>query len=83
MAIVGDFHMARDMEIVRRLGASQTRVSEHMACLTWCGYVAGRVEGRRTFHRARRKHVAGLLATAKRFLQSNEARIASCRVVDR
>ncbi len=76
----GELHQ---MEIVRRLGASQTRVSEHMACLTWCGYVAGRVEGRRTFHRARRKHVAGLLATAKRFLQSNEARIASCRVVDR
>ncbi|MGH9268770.1 MAG: ArsR/SmtB family transcription factor [Acidimicrobiales bacterium] len=26
------------MEIVRRLGATQARVSEHLACLAWCGF---------------------------------------------
>ncbi|MFN2504505.1 MAG: metalloregulator ArsR/SmtB family transcription factor [Acidimicrobiales bacterium] len=41
----GELHQ---MEMVRRLGATQDRVSEHMSCLVWCGFVQSRTEGRRT-----------------------------------
>lgn len=75
----GELHQ---MEIVRRLGATQTRVSEHMACLTWCGYVATRTEGRKTFYRVANRQVRGLLDRAKRFLDQNDAQIATCRIVD-
>jgi len=70
------------MEIVRRLGASQARVSEHLACLAWCGFVEARTEGRRTLYRVHNREVRTLVARAKRFLEGNEAEIASCRRID-
>lgn len=75
----GELHQ---MEIVRRLGASQARVSEHLACLTWCGFVATRTEGRKTLYRVTDKRVRSLVASAHRFLSSNESAIASCRRTD-
>lgn len=75
----GEMHQ---MEIVRRLGATQARVSEHMACLTWCGFVETRTEGRKTLYRVVNRQVSGLLNRAKRFLEQNEAQIASCRRID-
>lgn len=75
----GELHQ---MEIVRRLGATQARVSDHMACLTWCGFVETRVEGRKTLYRVASRQVRLLLDRAKRFLEQNEAEIASCRRID-
>lgn len=76
----GELHQ---MEIVRRLGATQARVSEHMVCLTWCGFVQTRVEGRRTLYRVANRQVRTLVERARTFLDQNEAQIASCRTIDR
>lgn len=69
-------------EIVRRLGASQGRVSEHLACLAWCGFVEARKEGRCTYYRVANRHVGKLVALAQQFLDANQAEIASCRRLD-
>lgn len=74
----GDLHQ---MEIVRRLGASQARVSEHLACLSWCGFVDTRNEGRKSFYRVSDKRVRSLIAGVRGFLHDNQAGIASCRTV--
>ncbi len=76
----GELHQ---MEIVRRLGATQARVSEHMACLLWCGFVEARTEGRRTLYRVPSRRVRTLLTKAREFLEQNEAQIATCRRLDR
>lgn len=70
------------MELVRRVDASQARVSEHLGCLVWCGFVESRTEGRRTLYRVTNPRVRSLLAQARRFLDANEAQIACCRVID-
>lgn len=75
----GELHQ---MELVRRLGATQNRISEHMSCLVWCGFVQSRIDGRRTLYRVTNRKVGSLLAQAKRFLEANEAQIACCRVID-
>ncbi|MGH7426881.1 MAG: ArsR/SmtB family transcription factor [Candidatus Methylomirabilaceae bacterium] len=75
----GELHQ---MEIVRRTGATQARISEHMACLVWCGFVDARIEGRRTFYRVTNRRVRTLLEKAKQFLEQNEAQIATCRRLD-
>lgn len=75
----GELHQ---MEIVRRLGATQARVSEHMACLVWCGFVEVRIEGRRTLYRVTNRRVATLVDKAKQFLDQNQAQIATCRRID-
>lgn len=79
LAEEGELHQ---MELVRRLGATQNRVSEHMSCLVWCGFVQSRTEGRRTLYRVTNRKVGSLLAQANRFLEANEAQIACCRVID-
>lgn len=76
----GELHQ---MEIVRRLGATQARISEHMVCLTWCGFVQTRVEGRRTLYRVTNRQVRTLIERARNFLEQNEAQIASCRTIDK
>lgn len=78
LAEAGELHQ---MDIVRRLEATQARVSEHMACLTWCGFVTTRVEGRRTLYRITDPDVFALVRRARDFLERNEAQIASCRVI--
>lgn len=77
----GELHQ---MELVRRLGASQSRISEHLACLVWCGFaVAARTDGRRTYYRVADPQVPELIERARRFLEGSEAQISCCRVLDR
>ncbi|HSH59876.1 MAG TPA: metalloregulator ArsR/SmtB family transcription factor [Acidimicrobiales bacterium] len=75
----GELHQ---MELVRRLGATQARISEHMSCLVWCGFVQSRTEGRRTLYRVKDRKVGGLVGQARRFLEANEAQISCCRRID-
>ena len=75
----GELHQ---MELVRRLRATQARVSEHMNCLVWCGFVQSRTEGRRTLYRVKDRKVRGMVAQGRRFLEANEAQIACCRRID-
>lgn len=76
----GELHQ---MEIVRRLGATQARISEHMSCLTWCGFVITRTEGRRTVYRVTDPRVPRLVEMARSLLEDNQAQIASCRTTAR
>lgn len=75
----GELHQ---MAIVRRIGASQARVSEHLSCLVWCGFVERRIEGRRTLYSVTDDQVRWLLEGVMQFLHRNEAQIASCRHID-
>lgn len=70
------------MELVRRLDATQARVSEHMACLLWCGFVESSIGGRRTHYRVADPAVRELIAGARQLLERNDAHIASCRRID-
>jgi hypothetical protein len=72
----GDLHQ---MEIVRRLGASQARLSGHLTCLPGAG---SSHEGRKTVCRVADKWVCSLIALTHRFLNGNEAAIAGCRTMD-
>lgn len=77
----GELHQ---MELVRRLGAAQSRVSEHLACLVWCGFVLpASTEGRRIYYQVTDPQVPELIEGGRRFLESSEAEISCCRVLDR
>ncbi|MCL4449539.1 MAG: metalloregulator ArsR/SmtB family transcription factor [Actinobacteria bacterium] len=74
----GELHQT---EIVRIVGLSQGRVSEHLSCLVWCGFVSSRIENRRTYYRVTDPAVAQLTKLASSFLDRNEATIACCRYI--
>ena len=65
-------------ELVELLGSPQGRVSNHLACLKWCGYVAARREGRYTYYRVADESVKDLLMLAKGMVAKNAEHIWAC-----
>lgn len=65
-------------ELVRRLRLSQPKVSNHLACLRWCGFVEVRREGRTVFNRIADARVATMLELARSLLADNAEHVAVC-----
>jgi len=69
-------------ELVARLGQSQPKVSNHLACLRWCGFVATRREHPTVFYRVADPRVEQLLALARGLLADNAEHVAACGRID-
>jgi DNA-binding transcriptional ArsR family regulator len=65
-------------ECVAQVGLSQGRVSSHLACLSDCGYVQVRREGRFAFYRVADPRVAELVLLARALAADNAAALAAC-----
>lgn len=70
-------------ELVEALGQSQSKVSNHLACLLWCGFVETRREHRMIFYRVDDKRVSQVLAVGRALLADNAEHVACCRRVER
>jgi DNA-binding transcriptional ArsR family regulator len=69
-------------ELVGRLGQSQPKVSNHLACLRWCGFVARERRHPNVFYRVADDRVLALLGVGRALLADNAEHVASCRRVD-
>ncbi|MDR7440491.1 MAG: metalloregulator ArsR/SmtB family transcription factor [Armatimonadota bacterium] len=69
-------------ELVQLTGSPQGRVSSHLACLRWCGYVTTRREGRRVYYRVADPRVRELLVLAASLVRDHTDRIRSCTLID-
>ncbi len=69
-------------ELVRAVGATQPQVSNHLACLRWCGVVQSRREHRTVFYRVSDERVATMLELARSLLRDNAEHVAACRTID-
>ncbi|GMR03089.1 MAG: hypothetical protein BMS9Abin20_1453 [Acidimicrobiia bacterium] len=68
-------------EIVEEVGLSQGRVSQHLSCLVWCGYLESERQGRVVEYRIGNARVAALLDLGVGFLDTTCGDIGSCRIV--
>ncbi len=68
-------------EIVQEVGLSQGRVSQHLSCLVWCGYLESERQGRVVEYRIANARVAALLDLGTGFLNTTSGDIGSCRIV--
>ena len=64
--------------LVKRLGLPQPQVSNHLACLRWCGFIEARREGRTVHNRIADPRVAAILELAQSLLADNAEHVASC-----
>src|SRR5688572_14691697 len=64
--------------IVDRLGQPQSRVSNHLACLRWCGYVDSRRDGKFVYYRVADPRVRQLLALAREVIGDHAEAILAC-----
>lgn len=70
-------------ELVDRLGQSQPTVSNHLACLRWCGFVERERRHPNVFYRVADERVLQLLDLGRALLADNAEHVASCRRVAR
>jgi DNA-binding transcriptional ArsR family regulator len=69
-------------ELVHALGQSQPKVSNHLACLRWCGFVQTRREHPSVLYRIPDERVLEVLALGRALLRNNAEHVALCRRVD-
>jgi DNA-binding transcriptional ArsR family regulator len=67
-------------EMVEAIGAPQPRVSDHLRCLAWCGYVRARREGRNVFYSIADGRVLGVLELSGGILADNLEHVEACEV---
>jgi DNA-binding transcriptional ArsR family regulator len=65
-------------ELVRRLALPQPHVSNHLACLRWCGFVEARRDGRTVYNRIADERVEAMLELAESLLADNAEHVAAC-----
>jgi DNA-binding transcriptional ArsR family regulator len=75
LLLAGDKNVS---ELVAALEMQQGRVSSHLACLRWCGFVGTRREGRYVYYRITDPRVRDLMRLAHRLLADNAGQIAGC-----
>ena len=66
-------------ELTHRLGIPQPSVSNHLACLRWCGFVATRREHRTVYNRIADPRVPQVVGLARSLLANNAEHVAACR----
>ncbi len=65
-------------EIVTRLRIAQPLVSNHLACLRWCGFVEARREHRVVYNRIADARVVEMLDLAHALFEDNAEHVAAC-----
>jgi DNA-binding transcriptional ArsR family regulator len=65
-------------QLVQRLALPQPQVSNHLACLRWCGFVEARREGRTVYNRIADERVEAMLELAESLLADNAGHVAAC-----
>ena len=69
-------------ELVKLLGTSQPQVSNHLACLRWCGFVETRREHRVVYYRLADERISTIVSLADDLLEGNAQHVACCRRID-
>ncbi len=65
-------------DIVERVGAPQPKVSNHLACLRWCGFVDSRREHRTVYYRVADDRLGEIVALGRALLADNADHIGAC-----
>ena len=68
-------------DLVRELEAPQPRVSDHLRCLSSCGYVQVRREGRNAFYSVSDERIMTILGLGEELLRDNQDRLMACETI--
>ena len=66
-------------ELVQQLGQPQPKVSNHLACLRWCGFVERERRHPHVYYSVADPRVLDLLELGRALLADNADHVASCR----
>ena len=69
-------------DLAGRVGQPQPAVSNHLACLRWCGFVGRERRHPNVFYRIADPRVMDLIGLGRALLADNAEHVAACRRVD-
>jgi DNA-binding transcriptional ArsR family regulator len=69
-------------DLASELGEPQPKVSNHLKCLRWCGFVVTRREHRTIYYAVADERVAAVIELARALLYENAEHVAACTRVD-
>ncbi len=69
-------------ELVQVLDEPQPKISNHLACLRWCGFVDSRREHRTIYYRAADERIGSMLDLAHSLLADNAEHVSACHRID-
>lgn len=70
-------------ELVDELNAPQPRISDHLRCLSWCGFVRVRREGRNAYYSVTDDRVMEMLDLGESLLRDNLEHVEACNEMKR
>jgi DNA-binding transcriptional ArsR family regulator len=63
-------------ELVEALRQPQPKVSNHLACLRWCGFVTAERRGKQVFYRVADPRVTEVIGVTRLLLEGNDEHVA-------
>jgi len=65
-------------ELIQLIGVPQSNISNHLACLKWCGYIGSRKEGTSVYYRITDDRVRQIMGLARRVIADNAEQLYAC-----
>lgn len=69
-------------QLIEQTGASQSRISQHLACLRDCGIVESRQEGKYVYYSVQNEDIISLLHMFDTALKPVESLISCCNTIE-
>ena len=65
-------------ELIKFIGVPQSNISNHLACLKWCGYITSRKEGTSVYYQITDERVKKIVALAREIIADHAENLYAC-----
>jgi DNA-binding transcriptional ArsR family regulator len=65
-------------DLVRELGCAQSNISNHLACLRWCGFVVADNRGKWAYYSVADPKIRAVIKLVRSLVSDHAERIATC-----
>lgn len=65
-------------ELIKLIGAPQSNISNHLACLKWCGYITSRKEGTSVYYQITDDRVKKIVGLAREIIADHAENLYAC-----
>ncbi len=65
-------------ELIKLMGVPQSNISNHLACLKWCGYITSRKEGTSIYYQITDERVKKIVGLAREMIADHAENLYAC-----
>lgn len=65
-------------ELIKIVGVPQANISNHLACLKWCGYITSRKEGTSVYYQITDERVKKIMALTREVIADHAENLYAC-----